>query len=678
MFMKKKMDASTEKANQAAFSKRALLLIVSYLFSHSSFRRRPESRTSETRHRFSLGRRLCAKHDNNFTKPLMTSFQRGSILIGIIIAMVVTAVLGTGMLYLTTTSTYNELIYGSHSDAYYVAEAGGRYAMSVIRDAYATSTINLKANLEKIYYMSNNTSFKIEEVTFDGGNPEKITFYSIGTIGSGLMQAKRKIIYEIIPANQSKGGGVKEITIAEMDSTNSRGSFITTPVGQIKVTGTVDDGNQQRLAVAYGKSSVNFLNERTAQGGFLSYDAQVKVKSDADYYVAGLGFRLHNVSDLPRGFHISFMRFNNFNIYDGVPSGDFPTDDAPRTGYEELKLIGMEPKAYYIILWMDDLDSNKTPAGGSRAGWETLLAYKKLETVLFEDEMETGTNGWTVSSSHDNDWLLTDYTLTPTNYHSSVHSWYANFTGNNKTASLLSKEINGEGVSSAKLSFWYKFSTSNSNSDGQVFICKGANSTSCTELSFGPIKDDSWHQTTITVTNLPSTTRIKFVARTLSSWGAKQVDWYIDDVKLYTSSLTPWSTLLVNLEEKNLTPANDNTRRNVIKVYYSTPTDNPLGAINWPPATGMNLVQWDWVKSSDTNVVAEESNTVVQTRYYRTGTPPTPNPTGWYNVTENSKEIGLYACGTKNAIENHVFFDDFALRIGGGGGSDGSGRVIQY
>lgn len=672
MFMKKKMDASTEKANQAAFSKRALLLIVSYLFSHSSFRRRPESRTSETRHRFSLGRRLCAKHDNNFTKPLMTSFQRGSILIGIIIAMVVTAVLGTGMLYLTTTSTYNELIYGSHSDAYYVAEAGGRYAMSVIRDAYATSTINLKANLEKIYYMSNNTSFKIEEVTFDGGNPEKITFYSIGTIGSGLMQAKRKIIYEIIPANQSKGGGVKEITIAEMDSTNSRGSFITTPVGQIKVTGTVDDGNQQRLAVAYGKSSVNILNERTAQGGFLSYDAQVKVKSDADYYVAGLGFRLHNVDDKPRGFHISFMRFDNYNTDDGVPSGDNPTDDAPRTGYEELKLVGMEKKAYYIILWMDDLASN------NREDWETLLAYKKLETVLFEDDMENDTNDWTVISSTNNDWILTDYTETPTNYHSNVHSWYAAFTGGEKTANLLSKEINGEGVSSATLSFWYKFPTANSNSEGEVWICKGANGSSCTELSFTPIEDNDWHQKTITVTNLTSTTSIKFVAKTLKSWWTKQVNWYIDDVKLLTSSLAPWSTLLVNLEEKNLTPADDNTRRNVIKVYYSTPTDNPLGAINWPPATGMNLVQWDWVKSSDTNVVAEESNTVVQTRYYRTGTPPTLNPTGWYNVTENSKEIGLYACGTKNAIENHVFFDDFALRIGGGGGSDGSGTVIQY
>lgn len=671
MFMKKKMDASTEKANQAAFSKRALLLIVSYLFSHSSFRRRPESRTSETRHRCSLGRRLCAKHDNNFTKPLMTSFQRGSILIGIIIAMVVTAVLGTGMLYLTTTSTYNELIYGSHSDAYYVAEAGGRYAMSVIRDAYATSTINLKANLEKIYYMSNNTSFKIEEVTFDGGNPEKITFYSIGTIGSGLMQAKRKIIYEIIPANQSKGGGVKEITIAEMDSTNSRGSIITAE-GQIKVTTTQSDGNDQWLAVAYGKSSVNILNERTAQGGFLSYDAQVKVKSDADYYVAGLGFRLHNVDDKPRGFHISFMRFDNYNTDDGVPSGDNPTDDAPRTGYEELKLVGMEKKAYYIILWMDDLASN------NREDWETLLAYKKLETVLFEDDMENDTNDWTVISSTNNDWILTDYTETPTNYHSNVHSWYAAFTGGEKTANLLSKEINGEGVSSATLSFWYKFPTANSNSEGEVWICKGANGSSCTELSFTPIEDNDWHQKTITVTNLTSTTSIKFVAKTLKSWWTKRVNWYIDDVKLLTSSLAPWSTLLVNLEEKNLTPADDNTRRNVIKVYYSTPTDNPLGAINWPPATGMNLVQWDWVKSSDTNVVAEESNTVVQTRYYRTGTPPTLNPTGWYNVTENSKEIGLYACGTKNAIENHVFFDDFALRIGGGGGSDGSGTVIQY
>ncbi len=40
----------------------------------------------------------------------LPSPQRGSILIGIIITMVIMSVLGTGMLYLTTTSTFNEVI----------------------------------------------------------------------------------------------------------------------------------------------------------------------------------------------------------------------------------------------------------------------------------------------------------------------------------------------------------------------------------------------------------------------------------------------------------------------------------------------------------------------------------------------------------------------------------------
>jgi hypothetical protein len=454
--------------------------------------------------------------------------QRGSILIGIIVTMVIMSALGAGMLYMTTTSTYNELIYGSHSNAYYVAEAGGRYAMTAIRDAYATSTTDLREKLEKKFRMGDGRSFEIKNVAFDGGNPETVSFVSVGTVGSGFMTANRQIQYSISPANQSKGGRVTEFTVKEMDPTNSRGKFVTEG-DAIKVQQTVSDGNNQWMAASYFKSSINFLQERDAQLDFLSYDAQVKVKSDVEYFLAGLGFRLHTVRSRPRGFHVSFMRFRTFGTDDGIPADMNPY---------ELKIRGMERDKYYIILWMDDLAENISTDGKSRIDYETLLAYKKLDS------------------------------------------------------------------------------------------------------SFGIFSETA------------------------------------------SRLLTPWSTLLVNLEEKNITPGNNDSRRNVIKVYYSAPDDNPKGAINWPPAQGMNLVHWDWV-TDDKNVVATESNTVVQTKYYRTanGTPPSDR-TGWYNVTDAYDEIGLSVFGVNTgryAVDNHVFFDDCVIKIGSdAGSSDGSGIVIQY
>lgn len=678
MFMKKKMDASTEKANQAAFSKRALLLIVSYLFSHSSFRRRPESRTSETRRRCSLGRRLCAKHDNNFTKPLMTSFQRGSILIGIIIAMVVTAVLGTGMLYLTTTSTYNELIYGSHSDAYYVAEAGGRYAKSVIRDAYANDKTKLDAikGDDKIFKMANGNSFTIK-ILSQAGNPEKITFSSIGTVGSGLLQAKRQIQYSIEPANQTGGGSVKEITANKVDE--FKGAFSDNDGEPIKVTGAVDDGGwgkwEQHLAAAYFNTSdtINFATERIAQGGFLSYDAQVKVKSEADYFVAGLGFRLHEYNSRPRGFHVSFMRFrcvaDDTDCNDGIPTGE-PNN-------YEFKRPEMETGSPYIILWMDDLTTN-------RVGWKTLLAYKKLDsasgvlkTVLFSDDMESGINGWQVD----------EWDLTTESRHSGENSWYIDMNGRDKTSTLTSKQIDASGMSSGTLSFWYRMPNLQ-RSTATIQICTDAAANNCSEkLQIENVTSDWQKETINNITGLTNTTSIKFVAKTNDTTRTKRIRWYVDDVTLEEPN---WSTLLVNLVEKNLTPGDNNSRSNVIKVYYSTPTNNPEGTKNWPPATGITPVVWDWIRCVNETCPGYEAggistnvdSTVVQTKYYRTtATVPTPNPTWDYQVQENqeNKEVGISVFGVADAIEDHVFFTDFALRIGsGGGGSDGSGMVIQY
>ena len=140
---------------------------------------------------------------------LISSF-RASILIGIIVTMVVMAVLGTGMLYLTTTSTFNELIYGSHSEAYFVAESGGRYAKAVIRDAYANDKTKLNTiNANQVFTLSNGNSFQIRDWVLQSGNPDTITFSSIGVVGSGFMKAERLIAYRVQPANQTGGGDIR-------------------------------------------------------------------------------------------------------------------------------------------------------------------------------------------------------------------------------------------------------------------------------------------------------------------------------------------------------------------------------------------------------------------------------------------------------------------------------------
>jgi Tfp pilus assembly protein PilX len=634
------------------------------------------------------------EYGSNSKKTTLRSRQKGSILIGIIITMVIMASLGAGMVYLTTTSTFQGLFGNNQARAYYAAESGGRYAMAEIRYAYTTSLASLETNLQKTFNIGNGGSFEIKNISLNGGNPETVTFDSIGTVGSGFMTAKRQIKYSITPANQSLGGQITEYSTNEIDTTQGivKGSFSTGTDGSIHVATTVDDGNNQDFAAAYFKSAVNFLNEWNAQNHFLSYNAQVKVKSEADYFAAGLGTRLHTVCDAngttncrPRGFHVSFMRVNGgLNNYDGIPyaSGELKCPDY--TGYSYLDpdchINTLEGGANYIILWMDDLTVN------NRFNWETLLAYKKLdstsgvvETALFPlDTMEyvgLDRNGWTVDTSNPWGWDSDDS-------YSATHSWNIDIEHVlGITSTLKSKQIGVSGISSGILSFRYKVRNLEHGATAKVWIC--SNATTCTDLSssFSPVIDDAWHSAAISVTGLISTSFIKFVATTSSSDTDTRVRCYVDDVKL---AVPNWSTILVGLEEKNVTNVTDtDKRRNVIKVYYSTPTSNPPGTINWPPATGITPVTWTWVKGDDpTRVDVIADKTVVQTKYYRTiasGTTPPDTTTGWYNVTNAYDEVGLTVFGKSAAVNNHVFFQDFTLRIGGGGGNlDGSGDVVQY
>jgi len=147
----------------------------------------------------------------------LRAYQRGSILLGLIITMVVMAVLGAGMVYLTTTSTFQELMANSHARAYYLAESGGRYASSLAREALASGNptsalaeLNLYfvGDTGKTYTTANNETFQIRRwAEFSDAGSKVITFESIGTVGSGFLQAKRTLTYRINPAIQGAGSG---------------------------------------------------------------------------------------------------------------------------------------------------------------------------------------------------------------------------------------------------------------------------------------------------------------------------------------------------------------------------------------------------------------------------------------------------------------------------------------
>ncbi len=455
--------------------------------------------------------------------------ERGSILIGLIVTMVVMAVLGGGMLYLTTTSSFNELYYGSHSDAYYSAEAGGRYAKAVIRDAYANDKTKMNAiNASQTFTLANGSRFQITSVVESvSGNTATVTFSSTGMVGSGLLTARRQINYSIQPANQTAGGSGQTTSEPNMDN------FVASPQGQftkvdgaLKVTGVTQDAyaDEKRAFAYYKNSSVDFSSVRTAQNGYLSYDAQVKVKSTTDYFLAGLGFRTHplrnqtsgTTSTDPRSLHISFLRFSDNDNTDSTSSIDkIPLELKYQnwTSYGSGGVSGpLEIGSYYIILWMDygaggDLDST--------VAMERLLAYKKIDstsgvfsqTYSMNDNMES--DAWSRSASSVWSWVTSDFC-------SSTHSYYGQ----------------ASAPQTLQLTFWHKLDVRSSSDYATVQICSGSCS-SWTDLVSYNTDITGWTQATI---NIPSqyinatNVKIRFQMQNSSTSGTRT--WYIDDVSI--------------------------------------------------------------------------------------------------------------------------------------------------
>lgn len=645
------------------------------------------------------------KYPSGLRKVPSRPYQKGSILIGLIITMVIMASLGAGMVYLTTTATFQELFGNNHARAYYAAESGARYAMAVIRDAYATDITKLSAiNANQNFTMSDGSSFQITNWLPNGANPVTIKFSSTGTVNSGFLQAKRQLNYSIQPANQIAGGGGGTTftdPLTNLDNFNPTGGFGGWTPGSsggndyLQVTGTNPGKGGATMGLASsGTGSSIFTNN-------VDYDVQVKVKAwdgatHLSDYLAGISFRMDQTSMSSANFFTFHTSFFQMTSISGLPSA--------------ITTPPLQLNIPYILFWID--------AGGQPQNNSVLVGYKALDFMpssVFYDNMENGVNGWAVTSSGGTTgpWTRTDFTSTPANYHSSTYSWRMNLTQTNKSSTLMQSGPTGTGINcgsisanSAFLTFWHKLPNFNGHdtANTNVQICTGAGGTSCTTLFTPTTATATWTPVEIVIpVNLTNTTFIKFNAATATGSGSKNIEWYIDDVRI----LTDWSTILVRIRENNVVsdPFFGTTNVNDIEIFYgstasngtganTTPLDdnrnaNPLGQTNWPPDsitsltaagdkftlvsawTGWNgLVQsppFQFTASDGCKYkllgTGNELNAIIRTNCRLPET-----------LEATRSEVGLHAFG--NTAAGNIYFDDFSIKTSGGGGADGGGGVI--
>ncbi|MDP2644185.1 MAG: polymer-forming cytoskeletal protein [Desulfobacterales bacterium] len=115
--------------------------------------------------------------------------QQGAILITIIVSMVAAAAIGAGLVSLTTTSTYGQLGAMHQDRAYYLAEAGGRYAVPLVKtdiENSQTTNINQLHNQTFTFDSASATNGKFLIEVDTASDPDNVFVHATGIAGLSL------------------------------------------------------------------------------------------------------------------------------------------------------------------------------------------------------------------------------------------------------------------------------------------------------------------------------------------------------------------------------------------------------------------------------------------------------------------------------------------------------------
>ncbi|MEE9912528.1 MAG: hypothetical protein K4571_12475 [Deltaproteobacteria bacterium] len=201
--------------------------------------------------------------------------QKGSVLITLVIAMTITAVLGAGMVYLTSTSTLSELFSSSEGKAYYVAEGGARYAV-LLRESRNNFKAYSAASPYRDTFTLNDDDGRFElEVYYDPAT-DKIFIKSTGIASNASWMQTRSIVSKWIRPISVPSFPPPD----EMADAPAAGEFVSVDVGgdaALKIVDTTSGSTAEAYVAVPPGASNPFYVAWNAAGGFLSYDSQVKV-----------------------------------------------------------------------------------------------------------------------------------------------------------------------------------------------------------------------------------------------------------------------------------------------------------------------------------------------------------------------------------------------------------------
>jgi hypothetical protein len=339
--------------------------------------------------------------DHNPKVIRMGGNNRGSALIGVVIAMVIVGAMGGIMVTMNATSSVNQFGSMDGFRAFYLAESGGRYAIPVINKNIDAPDTLIPLLDGHTFSFSNGDSFQL---SLSYAEPV-YTLVSTGILNQGPreLHATREITYRItklgvtidMPFDDDKDGKKEFKENFEFDGKKGK---IKDKKKELDGTGAVElkgDDTYMRLNWTNNDATLpNLAAHWLKNGELLSYDVQVKIKimedlkkkkkkDESPEFLVGLSFRDTGVeafkdagSDM---YGLSFLKLDDCSDKDSLPA-DFCS-------------WGLSSETLYVVLWKNTggtyslIDSHEITDGNLLDGelltdWASLVVRVEEEYVL--------------------------------------------------------------------------------------------------------------------------------------------------------------------------------------------------------------------------------------------------------------------------------------------------------
>ena len=285
--------------------------------------------------------------------------QRGSILIGTIIAITIVAGLGTAIYSFTSTASRTQIGSMDDTKAYYLAESGGHYAIKRLMEIDSADVAARNALLVELeaapYVITDAGQFRLLEFTYTATSGfHEYRFVAKGKPGDASISREVRYIIKVpnaagvtIPFDGSAG-------VLNADNWNVSGS------AELQVNEQSVKLNKGSVATQVGlnwtnvsSTLPNLLDVWNEANGLLTYEVQVKVRLGNDHDVmAGISFRLNTQGD---------DNLTNDSFYGVSYLWCEDHQDLPA-------FCGTASNKTYVVLWRQAANGAQTVIGKQLAG----------------------------------------------------------------------------------------------------------------------------------------------------------------------------------------------------------------------------------------------------------------------------------------------------------------------